>query len=226
MINMTFQDTNFFKDMNNVMQYSEGYLEGIHKGKTNFLKQIGEDTIKLMKQFIDQQARADHQMYHHIYEWYQTGNPEARLYEILFEVNGGGLSLNGELTQSKSIQDGSHTPFYNKARIMEEGIPVRIKPKRASVLAFTVGDQKVFTKNEVLVNDPGGTHVVGSFENIFKLFIEQHFRQSVLESTGIAEYLRTSNAYKNNLQSGKTGGKSVGIDVGYNWITRAGGING
>jgi len=225
MINMTFEDGIFFKEMNNLMEYSEGYLQGIHKGKDNFLKQIGEDTIKLMKQFIDQQARADHQMYHHIYEWYQTGNPEARLYDITCQISGGGLTFDGQLTQSKSIQDGSHTPFYNKARIMEEGIPVRIKPNRASVLAFTVGDQKVFTKNEVLVNDPGGTHVVGSFEHIFKLFLEQYFRQSVLESTGIAEYLRTSNDYRNNLHSGKSGGKPVGIDVGYNWITKAGGIN-
>ena len=225
MIGISFEDSLFFKEMNNVMQYSEGYLEGIHRGKSKFLQTIGLNTVKIMKEFIDQQARADHQLYHHIYEWYQTGNPEARLYEIHYEQNGSGLTFNGELQQSKSIQDGSHTPFYNKAKIMEEGIPVKIKPNRASVLAFTVNGQDVFTKNEVLVNDPGGTHTIGSFERIVKLFIEQYFRQSVLESTGIAEYLRTSNAFKNNLQAGKINGREVGIKTGYNWITRAGDLS-
>lgn len=223
---VTFEDTLFFKDMNNIMKYSEGYLDGVQRGKGRFLEQIGQDTIKIMKNFIDQQARVDQQMYHHIYEWYQTGNPEGRLYDIEVQTQGGGLTFNGQLSQSKSIQDGSHTPFYNKAEIMEKGIPVRIKPNRAQALVFTVGDKKVFTKNEVLVNNPGGTHVVGSFERIFKLFLEQHFRQSVLESTGIAEYLRNSKAYKNNLQSGRRNGRSAGVQAGYNWITGAGGVNG
>jgi len=221
-INVQFNDKTFLKEMMNIVAYSEGYLEGIHKGKTVFLQEIAKDAIQMFKDFVDQNARIDPQMYHHIYEWYQVGSPDARLFDIEYSASNGGLTFNGTLSQSKTVQQGSYTPFYDKADVMEKGLPVLIKPVKSSILTFTINGEQVFTPNEVIVEHPGGTKVAGAFEHIFDMFFKQHFTQSVLESTGIKEYMQNSKLYKENLYAAKTGGKAKGIEIGYNWITKVG----
>jgi hypothetical protein len=222
MIQVQFNDKKFFKDMMNFINYSEGFLEGIHKGKDVFLQGIANTAIDMFKNFVDQQARVDPGMYHHIYEWHQTGSPDSRLFDIEYSTIGGGLTFNGTLSQSQTVQNGSYVPFYNKAKIMESGTAVTIKPVKARVLAFNVDGEEVFTPNQVSVEHPGGTEVVGAFENIFDIFFKQHFTQSVLEMTGIKQYLQNSQAFKNNLRAAQTAGKAKGLEVGYNWITKAG----
>jgi hypothetical protein len=63
---------------------------------------------------------------------------------------------------------------------------------------------------------------MGSFQHIFDMFFKEHFTQSVLHLTGITTYLETNKDYKEGLRLAKTGGKAKGIEVGYNWIMKAG----
>jgi hypothetical protein len=77
-----FNSRQFKKEMNNIVDYSLGFIEGVQKGKTVFLKTVGLETVELMKEFIDSNARVNPDMLHHIYEWNQTGSPSARLYDI------------------------------------------------------------------------------------------------------------------------------------------------
>lgn len=225
MITMQFDDKAFFREMTNIAQYSEGFLDGVEKGKSAFAKSIAKDAIEIFKEFVDQNARVDERMYHHIYEWYQTGSPEARLFDIEYIESNGGLTFSGTFSQSKSLQNGSSTPFYDKARIMENGISVTIKPVKSKVLSFNVEGEQVFTPNPINVQNPGGTHQLHAFEHIFDLFFKEHFVQSVLELTGIRKYLQNPKAYKDNLYSGKNSGKLKGQEVGYNWIANAGGLS-
>ena len=108
---------------------------------------------------------------------------------------------------------------------MERGIPITIKPVNASVLSFNIGGEQIFTPNQVTIENPGGVHVMGSFERIFDMFFKQHFKQSVLDMTGITKYLSNAKPYKDNIRSAKTGGKAKGIQVGYNWIAKAGDLS-
>lgn len=225
MISVRFDDRVFFKDLMNIAGYSEGFLQGAQLGKAKLSNSIGRNAVDIFKEFVDQQARVDQQMYHHIYEWYNVGNPEARLFDINYVVTDGGISFDGTFSQSRSVSNGSNTPFYNKAQIMERGLPITISPVNASVLTFNIDGEQVFTPNPVTVQHPGGTHVMGSFERIFDIFFNQHFKQSVLDLTGITQYLSNAKAYKDNFKAGKTGGKAKGVEVGYNWITRAGDLN-
>lgn len=225
MIKVYFDDKTFLKEMENVFGYSEGFLEGVQKGKLAFLDNFSNTIIKGMKDFIDSNARVDPQMYHHIYEWYQTGSPNARLYDIKYKILKTGISLNYSFSQSKSIQMGSNQPFYNKAKIMEKGIAVKIKPKKAKALAFIVDGQQVFSKAEVIVSDPGGPLVKGAFQHVVNLFLKSYFKQSFLESSGLKEYISNPLVFKTNMKSAKRGGKTLGVEVGYNWISKAGGLN-
>lgn len=218
----TINNKMFKRDMENIMQYSIGFLEGIHGGKTQFLKNIGTETLDLMKQYIDSSAKLNPAMLEHVYEWYRVGSPDARLYDITYTVSNLGLSFRSTFRQSTSIKNGSNVPFYDKARIMENGIPVTIKPKKSPVLVFKDGSETVFTRNPITVINPGGNSAQNGFEKTFDSFFSKYFTQAFLRTSGIDEYLKNPVAYKKNLPAGKKGGKSKGFETGYRWIANAG----
>jgi hypothetical protein len=215
-------DAAFKKDMKNIMDYSIGFLEGVQIGKTKFLNNLGIVTKELLEEYIDANARVNPKALHHIYEWYKVGSPDARLYNINYTVSNLGLSFVSTMKQSTSIKDGSSVPFYNKAKIMEEGTPVTIKPTRADVLVFEDGGETVFTKGKVVIQSPGGTETTGSFQKVVDTFFNKYFTQAFLKSSGIYEYFTNADVYRKNLTAGKISGKSKGQQVGYRWIANAG----
>lgn len=214
-------NTMFKKDMKNIMDYSIGFLEGIQSGKTKFLNNVGIMTKELLEQYIDANARVNPKALHHIYEWFKVGSPDARLYNINYTISNLGLSFVSSLKQSTSIKDGSSVPFYNKAKIMEEGTPVTIRPTRSSVLVFEDGGETIFTKGEVVIQSPGGIETTGSFERVLDTFFNRYFTQAFLKTSGLYSYLENPQVYKRNLSSGKSSGRSRGLQVGYRWIANA-----
>lgn len=222
MIAVKLNQTKFISDMNNIVNYSLGFLDGVKKGKRIFLGNLGVGVKKVLETFIDSNARSNPQMLHHVYEWSKTGSPEARLFDINYTVNNFGLSFYSSFKQSNTIKEGSSVPFYNKAKIMEDGVPVTISPKRSEVLVFEENGETVFTKGPVEVNNPGGAQVRGGFEKTVNLFFTRYFTQSFLRSSGLYKYLNNPEIYKKNFKKGKVGGKSVGISTGYSWIVNAG----
>jgi hypothetical protein len=221
---VVFDSKNLFNDLNNLAEYSIGFLDGIKLGENNFLDNLGQSTIESMKNFIDSNARSQPQTLHHVYEWYQTGSPEARLFDLEYVVKDSGLSFNYSFSQSRSFSNGAKEPFYDKAQIMENGIPVTIRPKNAKVLSFDDNGTQVFTKNPIIVANPGGDSVSGSFERILDEFFNVYFQQSYLYISGVLQYLQNPIAYKQNISAGVKQGKSIGLKVGYEWISKGGKI--
>lgn len=219
MLTMDIDLTKFNRDIKNILSYSNGFLEGAEKAKPALLALIGETVSSMLKNFVDSNARVNPQALHHVYEWYSTGSPEARLFDIDYAVTGSGLSISSTFSQSRSIKDGSKVPFYNKAFIMENGVPVTITPK--TKLAFEVDGETVFTPNSVRVENPGG-QTQGEYERVFNLFFDVYLKQSFLNEIGIMTKLRKSNDFDNKFASAKRGGRSLGLTTGYNWIMKAG----
>lgn len=219
---MTIDDAKFLKEMNNVVDYAEGFLQGAKLAQPKMLKNLGVSIKELIEEYIDAIARMDPEQLHHVYEWYQVGSPDARLFNIDYVVSGRGLSVNSTFSQSRSIRDGSKTPFYDKASVMEAGVSVTIRPRQSSVLAFDVNGQQVFTSSPVTVNNPGGRSVQGAFKNTFEGFFKQYLSQSMLDVSGISKDIKNPTTFKTNLRAGKTGGKAVGLRVGAEWMARAG----
>jgi hypothetical protein len=210
------------KDMNNIMNYSIGFLDGIKLGKNELLNNIGKNTVQILQQFIDANARVNPEALHHVYEWSRTGSPDARLFDINYTVSGLGLSLKSNFRQSTSVKMGSNVPFYNKAAIMENGIGVTISPRRSEVLAFDDNGEQVFTRKPISVSNPGGDNVEGSFQRTFDDFFRNYFTQAFLSSSGIGRYLSNAEVFKKDMRSGSRIGKSKGISTGYRWIANAG----
>jgi hypothetical protein len=220
MIAIKVNNKKFKKDSKNLIGYSLGFLTGVKRGQGVFLKGFGATVIEALKNYIDSNARVSPQLLHHMYEWNETGSPEARLFNITYSVTGVGLSVNSSFKQSTSIKQGSRVPFYDKAKIMENGIPVTIIPKN-KVLAFSVEGEDVFTSSPVTVENPGGP-VEGQYERVFDSFFNAYFKQSFLASTGILQYLENPIDFKANFSRGKNGGYALGLSVGRQWMSKAG----
>jgi hypothetical protein len=211
----------FEKQMNNIVNYSFGFLDGVQKGKSVFLNNLGHGVLTALYDYIDASARSNPRAMHHIYEWMQTGSPEARLYDLNYTVSNLGLSFKSKFTQSQSFSRNSNTPFYDKARIMEQGIPVKIAPVKSDVLVFEANGETVFTRKEVTVENPGGTEVVGSFERAVDEFMLGYFKQSFIRASGLYDYISKPVLYKANFAAGSRMGRAKGVDTGFKWIANA-----
>ena len=93
----------FRKDMNNIVEYSFGYLDGVQIGKVQFFHNLGLNISEMLQKYIDSNARVNPQALNHIYEWYQVGSPNARLYDIKYTVSNIGLSFITNFKQSSSL---------------------------------------------------------------------------------------------------------------------------
>lgn len=209
------------KQLTNIVKYSTGFLEGAQHGKKVFLNNMGSRVIEALNRYVDAMARSDRDALHHVYEWYKTGSPAARLFDLDYTVSNLGLSIKSTFRQSTSISKDSNTPFYNKARIMELGIPVTIKPKKASVLVFDDAGETVFTKNPITVYNPGGTEAQYGYGFVFESFFNNYFTQAFLKSSGLTDYISNPVSYKHNFAAGAKAGKPLGKKVGYTWIINA-----
>ena len=221
MITLKFDSKSFDKTMKNIMNYSGGFLDGAQMGKKDFFDNLGPEIVQIASNFIDTNAKVSPETLHHVYEWYSTGSPAARLFDINYTVSNLGLSFISVFRQSRSIQDGGTEPFANKAKIMEESRPVVIAPRNAQALAFDINGEMIFTNKPVVVSNPGGQTQDG-FEKAFDTFFGQYFTQAFLNSSGLAQYFENPISYKNNLKKGSHAGRSAGISTGYRWVANAG----
>lgn len=225
MITVKFDTNQFNKEMQSVIDYSTGYLEGVQAGKTKFLENLGTGFQEMLGQFIDSLASVDPSSLHHVYEWYRNGDPGARLFDISFTVSGrNGLSMISDFRQSTTVSSSSDVPFFDKANIMERGISMTVRPRNSTVLSFDVDGKTVYTSKPVTVTQPGGPNVQGGFERAFNLFFSTYVSQSMLYSSGLGQHLTSPKDFNQNFAKARTGGKATGYRIGYRWISR-GSIN-
>jgi hypothetical protein len=208
--------------MNNLIGYASGFLEGAQRGKTALFHSLGPEVVELLKNYVDSHARANPATLHHVYEWYQTGSPAARLFDIQYTVSGLGLSFKSSFSQSMSVKAGSNVPFHDKARLMEAGVSVTIKPRNSDVLVFEQNGETVFTRSAVFVPNVGGEATTGGFEAVFDEFFSKYFSQAFLHLSGIGKTLSNPVVFKRDFPAGIKGGKSVGLKTGYRWVANAG----
>lgn len=215
----TFDDTQFTKDMKSITDYMFGFVEGINAGKPELMKILGVSVKEILEEFIDSSARVDPESLNHVYEWYQNGSSDGRLFDILYTPTGRGLSFGFTLRQSTSIKNGSSTPFYDKARIMEYGVPVTITPTKAQALSFDIDGKTIFTKRPVSVENPGGANAEGGLRNAFTQFFTQYISQALLDVTGLRKHFELVSEFNDGLFSAKSGGRMLGQRMGIKWIS-------
>jgi hypothetical protein len=221
MIQVTIDDKEFMRAMNNIVNYAVGFAEGVKSGEPKLLDKFGNSVVEALNEFIDSNSRVDPAKLHHVYEWNQEGKSNQRLFNINYRVGVKKVQITSELTQSLSVKPGSKVPFSNKASVMENGMPVTIRPKNSKVLVFEDNGETVFTQKPITILNPGGNKTVDGFGSTVQSFFNV-FSQSFLKMNGMTRYLERPKAFVTNLGAGKRGGRNVGLSVGYNWIINAG----
>lgn len=218
MTRIVYDTTHFKKVLNNVAQYSYGFLEGIEINTIVFNTKLAELTEEALKKFIDTKARMYPESLHHVYEWNSVGNSSSRLFEINSTVTKNNINFTGEFLQSQSVSDTSDEPFYDKARIMENQIAIEVEPQSANVLAFEDNGQTVFTIKSIFIENPGGDEVAGSFGKVIEEFFELYFTSTFLRQSGILEQLSFPREYAQHFNAGAKIGRSAGRKAGQRYM--------
>jgi hypothetical protein len=139
------------------------------------------------------QARVKPKSLHHVYEWNKTGNPTARLFD-LYLIDSGGLSfrigrdfkLSKSAVPSKNKKQKKRYVFANKASVMEEGMPLVIRPRSAERLVFELDGATVFMPKgtSVTVKRPGGKAATNQFALTYGRFFGGQLVNSSIKSSG------------------------------------------
>ena len=208
------------KKLNNVVKYSNGFVDGIEINKIILMNRLGEYVVDALGKYIDAQARGNPDALHHVYEWGATGSQGARLFKMNATATKTIIMINGSFLPSSSISDTATEPFVEKANIMENGIGITIEPRDSDFLAFEAGGQTVFTMNSVYIANPGGDAVAGSFGRVVEEFFNVYFTRMLLKP--FLDELSTAEEFVQYFAQGARSGYPVGVKAGQRYLDSAG----
>lgn len=166
-----------------------------------FKKTISDQIIKDFGNYIDTKARTNPKSLHHVYEWKKTGQPSARLFELNV-MDGPGISfkIKYSLLPSKSFVPNSHSKrkhvFVNKAAVMEEGMPLVIRPRHAQRLVFESDGEVVFMPKgkSVTVKTPGGKASKNQFKLAYSRFFSGNLVNESIKRSGFQRIFNSASA--------------------------------
>lgn len=189
-------------------------LQGMKSLNTPYAKeQFAKAAFTILsKEFIRRTsvlANANPKVYHHIYEWGQTGNPAAKLFVLnKAGVSGGSLKINSQFIDSKKpvpIDPILRIPgkngkivtktsvFRKKAEMMESGKPSRpFSAKTAKALAYVENGKIIFVKKPYTrtIKYPGGKSTIGAFnKQFYRWFGNPLTLNAAISKSGIIEQI-------------------------------------
>lgn len=221
MLRVKFDTRNFNKIMQNSINYSKGFFEGIEMEKIQFNRVLAGYTVEALGKYIDSKARINPNALHHVYEWGMVGNQNGRLFKFNPTVTINFIKINGSFLSSKTTPPNSDYIFYDKASIMESGVSLTIEPKNSSMLVFEDNGETVFTASPVYVAHPGGTEVAGSFAHVVDEFFNVYFTNALIKP--IMNDLQNVKEFVNNFNAGANGGgRNAGIRAGRQYFNISG----
>lgn len=222
MIKVKFDTSEVSKTLNNVVSYSLGFTRGIKVAQPEFNRDLGLFVKEALEKYIDAKARGNPERFHHIYEWGMTGSPSARLFDISVSYTQTFIRFAVRFLPSKTIPENSTEPFIDKAEIMENGVTITISPENSDFLAFEDDGQTIFTRESVVIENPGGTEVQGSFSKIVSDFFNNYLTVGLLKSSGIFDKLKYAKEYSKRFSQGSKVGQSAGITAGKEYLNLGG----
>lgn len=222
MYRVSFDSKKAMKVINNAIIYSDTFAKEFKAQESRMASQLGETSIEAFYDYLDTLARVSPEMLHHVYEWGQVGDPEARLVELKKIISGGTVEISADLLPSTSIKPGSNEPFEEKATIMEEGIPVTINEVNAQALFFEIDGEEFFRLGPITIPNPGGDNVRGSFVKVFEEFYNKYFDRVYLRSIGYYSHFSNPVTYEKNFKSAVRGNPvAAGKAAAISWVLKA-----
>lgn len=175
--------------------------------------------VNYFEQYYDNLARRDAYLYQHVYEFEKSGDSNFRLFKPQIKSTQKTSTLQYKFLDAKLPNKNGYL-FQKKASVMEFGIPVTIKPKKSDVLVFDINDETIFTKKNILVQNPGGK-VSGNFNSALEKYMNSE-GQNILFTSGFNDKIifnmtinheqiakKIQSGHLNGIVMGKTAAKTI-----------------
>jgi len=220
---MTINSKQAMKVLNNVVDYSEGFIRESKARESYVAGKIASTSITGFYEYLDVLARTNPGMLHHVYEWGQVGDPGSRLVELKKILAGKKVGVNAKFLPSTSVSENGSEAFWNKAEIMEEGITVEINEVSAQALFFQIDGEEFFRTGPIIIENPGGEQVRGSFIRAFEEFYNNYLDQVYLRSIRFYDHFTKSREFESNFNAAVRSGSaaSMGRRTALSWIINA-----
>lgn len=224
MISAKFNTKQFTDTIKNITNYSEGFIEQTKIQKNTLSEKMADIGIDGFYEYLDNLARMHPGMLHHVYEWGEVGNPSARLFELSKSMSGKGVEISADFLQSTSVSQKSTEPFYDKAMIMELGETIIISEVNARALFFEVDGQEIFVKGPIVIENPGGEGVRGSFVESFNEFYQFYFSEIYLKAIRFYKTIEEARPYRTGIKTASKSktAKTLGKSAANQWINSIG----
>jgi hypothetical protein len=208
------------KVLNNLVAYTDGFLKETKAQEITVTSKIAKMSVDGFYEYLDQLARVNPGMLHHVYEWGRVGDSNSRLFELKKSISKNNVIITSEFLNSETPSDTSNQPFYEKARIMEEGIPVVIQEVEAQALFFEIDGVEYFRAGPIVIENPGGPEVRGSFVNQFEEFYNNYFDEVYLRAIRFYQYFMDAKPYEQNFNAAMKSGNALqrGRATALSWI--------
>jgi hypothetical protein len=151
-----------------------------------------------------------------------VGNPAGRLFEISMSYTQEFIKFAVTFLPSRVASENSTEPFVDKARIMENEITITISPEDSDFLVFEDDGKTIFTRNEVVIENPGGLGVGGSFSRAVSDFFNNYLTVSLLKTSGIFDKLGYAKEYSRRFVQGSKVGTPAGVAAGKEYLSLGG----
>lgn len=183
-------------------EYDRTVLSRTHSKANKAAIEVGAANViaEYFSRLMDAKSRTRPKSFHHVYEWNQVGNSNARLFKSTVTPFGGGAAITFEFLKSKTPNNNTRSAphiFAQKASVMESGKPVIILPVNAKKLAYVYKGELRFSMRS-FVPKPGGKYVAGSFAKEWKSF-KAYQAKSALQSFRYFELINESYKQKRRL---------------------------
>lgn len=222
MITARIKADDLIKKLENSIKYTDAFTRELKRNKKILNKKVGEESTEAFYEYLDSLARSHPGMLHHVYEWGQIGDPFGRLYELSLGINGTSAVIDANFLESETPSPTSDVPFYDKADIMESGDSITISEVEADVLFFEMDGEEFFRHGPIVIANPGGREVRGSFVNAFNEFYERYFTEFHLKSIGFYKYFSSPKEYQRYFNSAVKGAPTIkGQKAALSWIMNA-----
>ena len=220
---MTIDSKEAMKVLNNVVEYSDGFIRETKAKEPYVASKLASTSISAFYDYLDVLARTNPGMLHHVYEWGQVGNPRERLVELKKILAGKKAEIRANFLSSTSIPENGSNAFWNKAEVMEEGITVEINEVKAQALFFQIDGEEFFRVGPIVIDNPGGDQVRGSFVKAFEEFYNNYFDQIYLRSIRFYDHFTKSREFESNFDAAVRSGSaaSMGRKTALSWIINA-----
>lgn len=208
------------KMLNALIEYTDGFITETKAKQDTITSRISKASVDEFYDYMDQLARVNPGMLHHVYEWGRVGDPNSRLFELKRKLSKSTAVITADFLQSETPSNTSDQVFYDKAKIMEEGIPVVVQEVEAQALFFEIDGVEYFRAGPIVIENPGGPDVRGSFVKAFEEFYGRYFENVYLRAIRYYQYFMDAKPYEENFNAAMKSGdpRNIGKRTALSWV--------